>query len=100
MSATLRLVRQGFGVELRRRPFLVTVDGKEVATLKPNDSFEDQLDPGEHTLSVQAGQMGRSLSFEVGDEDMASFRCHAPMMWPRAVASFLVPSLGITLRRE
>lgn len=100
MAATLRLVRQGMGLELRRHPFEVTVDGKEVASLKPNDSVEQQLDPGAHTLRIQSGQMSKSVSFDVGDDDMAAFRCHGPMMWPRALLSFLVPSLGITLRRE
>ena len=101
MSATIVLVREGMGIELRRRPLSVTVDGKEVASLEVHGTAEVPIDPGQHTLQIRSGRYSsRSLSFAVADDDVASFRCHSAMVWPRYVASLIVPSLGISLRRE
>jgi hypothetical protein len=101
MSATIRLVREGFGIELRRRPFEVTIDGKEAATLEMHGTVEVPVEPGEHTLLIRSGRYtSRSLAFQVADGHAASFRCHSPMVWPRYVASLIVPGLGISLRRD
>jgi hypothetical protein len=101
MSATLRLTREGLGIELRRHPFEITVDGKEVATLEVHGTVEVPVEPGQHTLLIQSGRYtSRRLPFEVADDDVANFRCHSAMVWPRYVASLIVPSLGISLRRE
>ena len=37
------------------------------------------------------------LGFDVARGEVASVRCHGAMLWPRFIASFLVPSLGIAL---
>lgn len=102
MSSTLRLVREGsIGFELRRRPIEITVDGKEVATLEVHGTVEVPVEPGQHTLLLRSGRYtSRNLPFEVGDEEVANFRCHSTMIWMRYVASLIVPSLGISLRRE
>ena len=101
MSATLSLIREGFGIELRQRPFGITVDGKEVATLEPHATVEVPVEPGQHTLLIQSGRYtSRSLPFEVAEDSVVSFRCHSAMVWPRYVASLIVPSLGISLRRQ
>jgi hypothetical protein len=102
MSATLRLVREGtIGFELRRRPFEITVDGIEVATLEVHGTVEAPVEPGEHTLLIRSGRYtSHSQAFDVADGDVANFRCHAAMVWPRYVVSLIVPSLGISLRRE
>jgi hypothetical protein len=36
----------------------------------------------------------------VADGQVASFRCHGAMVWPRWVASFVKPDLAISLVRE
>ena len=102
MSATIRLVREGtIGFELRRRPFEIAVDGTDVATLEVHGAVEAPVEPGQHTLHIRSGRYtSRSLPFEVADGAVANFRCHSAMIWPRYVASLIVPSLGISLRRE
>jgi len=102
MSAAIRLVRGGtVGFELRRRTFEIAVDGKEVATLEVHGTVEVPVEPGQHTLLIRSGRYtSKSLPFEVSDEEVANFRCHSAMVWPRYVASLIVPSLGISLRRE
>jgi hypothetical protein len=102
MSATLRVERSArIGFELRRRPFEVMVDGNEVASLEVSGTDELPVEPGQHTLQMRSGRYSsRSLSFDVDNEEVANFRCHGPLVWPIYVASLIVPSLGISLRRE
>ena len=52
MPATLRLTREGFGIELRRCPFEILVDGKSVGSLKYHQTFEAQLQPGSYSPIV------------------------------------------------
>lgn len=101
MSATLRLVREGFGIELRRGRFDVTVDEQTVGSLDYHETVEAPVAPGQHTLRVQRGRYSsRGLSFDVADGETASFRCHGANLWPLFVASLVKPDLAITLRRE
>lgn len=89
------------GIELRRRPMDVILDGKEVASLEIHGTAEIPVEPGQYTLQVRSGRYSsRTVSFEVGDEEVANFSCHSPTLWPVYVASLIVPSLGITLRRQ
>jgi hypothetical protein len=100
MSATLKLTREGFGIELRRGSFEVSVDGSRVGTLAYGETFETSVEPGRHTLGVRVGRYSsRDHSFDAADGQVASFHCHGPMMWPRFVASLVKPDLGISLRR-
>jgi hypothetical protein len=56
---------------------------------------------GRHTLRLTAGRYSsREQSFEVSDGEIVNFRCHPVIVWPRYVASLVLPSLGISLRRE
>lgn len=103
MAAELRLERHGkiIGFELRRRPFEVILDGKEIASLEVNQTAELPVEAGQHTLQVRGGRYAsRVLSFDVDDDHVANFRCHSPMVWPVYVASLIVPSLGVSLRRQ
>lgn len=101
MSATLRLVREGFGIELRRAPFDVIVDGVKAASLKTSETIEVPVEPGLHTLLITSGRYSsRSEAFDVADGEVAIFQCHSAMVWPRWVASLLIPKLGIALRRH
>lgn len=101
MSATLRLVREGFGIELRRGRFDVNVDGLSVGSLEYHDTIESSIDPGPHTLRIQHGRYSSQVqSFDVSDGETVTFRCHGAMVWPRFVASLVKPDLAISLRRE
>lgn len=55
---------------------------------------------GRHTLSLGENRYSsRDESFETSEGDVVSFRCHGAMLWPRYVASLLIPELAISLRR-
>jgi hypothetical protein len=97
VPATLRVER--LGVDLHRAPFTVTVDGAAVGSLRRDSTFEAAVAPGRHTLQMRAGRYSsQPESFDVADGEAASFRCPA-IFWPRYVASIVVPSLGISLKR-
>jgi hypothetical protein len=101
VSATIKLMREGFGIELRRGQFEVSVDGQAVGALEPHGSFETPVNPGHHTLRVQRGRYSSPVrDFEAADGDTVLFRCHGANLWPLWVASLVIPSLAISLRRE
>jgi hypothetical protein len=101
MSATLRLTRQGVGMELRRGTFDIVVDGQRVGPIEWHDSLETPIQPGRHTVQVRKGRYSSpEVTFDVADGQVANFRCHGAMMWPRYVASVVVPTMAISLRRE
>jgi hypothetical protein len=99
VSATLRITREGFGIELRRGSFDVTVDGHSVGSLDYGETLEVPLEPGRHALRVRVGRYSsRDRSVDARDGQVLRFRCHAAMVWPRYVASFIKPDLGISVR--
>jgi hypothetical protein len=101
MSATLRVVREGFGIELRRGRFEVNVDGQSVGELEYRDAVETPVEPGHHTLRISTGRYSSlDKTFDVAEGDMANFRCHGASWWPRFVASLIKPDLAISLRRQ
>lgn len=100
MPATLSLIREGAGIELRRGPFDVSVDGKVVAKIDRGDEIQVPLEPGHHTLRVRAGRYSsRSRTFDCANNEGINFRCHGAMVWPRYVASIVKPDLAISLHR-
>ena len=101
MSATLRLTRKGTGIELRRGSFEIAIDGQSAGSINRLETTERPLEPGHHILQVRAGRYAsRERSFDTADDELVNFRCHAAMVWPRYVASLLIPQLGISLKRE
>jgi hypothetical protein len=101
VSGTLKLTREGIGIELRRGTFDVLVDGRSVGSIEPHDTVEVPVDPGRHTIRIQAGRYSsQDHSFEVVDGEVVTFQLHGAMMWPRYVASIVKPDLAISLRRE
>jgi len=102
MSATLRLTRESaFLMELRRGPFEIVVDGKGDGSIERHETVETPLEPGRHTLQVREGRYSsRNYPFEVADGEVASFQCNGAKIWPVYLASLIVPSLALTLRRE
>jgi hypothetical protein len=101
VSATLRLTRETFGLELRRGPFQITIDGQGVGTIRSHEAVETPLDPGHHTLRIRAGRYSsHDRFFDVADGGVVNFRCHGAAVWPRYVASLLKPDLAISLRQD
>lgn len=101
MPATLRLTREGVGIELRRGPFDVTLDGKVVGSIERGDTTETPLEPGHHRLRIRAGRYSsRPYEFDGAEGEVVEFRCHGAMMWPRYVASLVKPDLAVSLHRE
>jgi hypothetical protein len=101
VSGTLRLTREGIGIELRRGTFEILVDDKNVGSIEWHETVEMPLAPGPHALRIRKGRFSSpSRSFDIGDGDVANFTCHGSMVWPRWLLSFVVPGLGISLRRH
>jgi hypothetical protein len=101
MSATLRVTREGFGLELRRGRFEVMADGKNVGSIDLHETVTTALEPGRHTLQIQKGRYtSKTHAFEVADEQLVNFRCHGANIWPRYVASIAKPDLAISLVQE
>lgn len=101
MSATLKLTREGVGIELRRGTFDVLVDGNHAGPIEQHNTLEVPIDPGHHTIRIRAGRYSSpEHDFEASDGETITFRLHGAMMWPRYVASILKPDLAISLRRQ
>jgi hypothetical protein len=101
MAATLRLVHETIGVEVRRGTYDVVLDGERVGSLNLNDPIEIPVKPGRHTLQVRNGRNSSATkSFDVAEGETASFRCGGKRILPVFLLSFVVPSLALSLRRE
>ena len=101
MSATLRMTREAIAIELRRGPFEITIDGKNVGSVQLHETVETSVNPGHHTLQLRAGRYSsRDLSFDVADGEALNFRCHGAQFWPVYVASIFKPDLAIQLKHE
>jgi hypothetical protein len=103
VTPTLRLTRQAHGmvIELRRGRFEIELDGTAIGTIAYSETVEAAIDPGHHVLQIRSGRYSsRNQSFDVTDGDIAVFRCHGAMVWPRWLLSFAKPDLAIALKRE
>lgn len=101
MTATLKLTRQGVGMELRRGTFDVLVDGNSFGSIEWHNTVEVTVEPGRHKIRIRAGRYSsQDQSFDVRDGEMVAFRVHGAMVWPRWAVSMLKPDLAISLKRE
>jgi hypothetical protein len=103
MTATLRLTREkdGAAFELRRGTFQVYLDGQDVRSINYGETAEAPVEPGPHTLRIRKGRYSSpDRSFDAGDEEVVTFRCHGALLWPRWAVSFVLPDLAISLKRE
>jgi len=101
VSATLRVEREHGGVELRRGPFEIVLDGTSVGSIVRHQTVEVPVEPGGHTVQVRTGRYtSKAEGFVIADGDTVTFRCHGAVFWPRYVASILVPSLALPLTRQ
>src|SRR5579862_9102894 len=102
MSTTVILERETTVVaELRRKPFQVVLDGSPAGTIDRNQTVELPVERGRHTLQVKEGRYSsHAQSFDAADGTTVRFRCNGAILWPQYVASLLVPTLGLKLKRE
>jgi hypothetical protein len=102
MSATLTVTHTTIGVEVRRGEYDVVVDGARVGSVALHETFEMPLAAGGHTLQVRSGRnSSRTQTFDAIEDGVVAFRCggkRGPL--PIFLASFVVPSLALSLRRE
>ena len=101
MSATLKLTHKATGAEIRRGQYDIALDGERVGSVEMNDTFETPIDPGRHTLQVRNGRnTSRTKTFDAADGEIVAFRSTGKSILPVFLASFVVPSLALKLRRE
>jgi hypothetical protein len=101
MSARLRLTHKAIGAEVRRGTFDVVVDGERVGSVEMNATIEIPVEPGRHSLQLRNGRnSSRTLTFDAAEGEVVAFRCTGKRFLPIFLASFVVPSLALTLRRE
>ena len=101
MAATLKLTREGVGIELRRGAFDVLVDGDSVGSINWHDTVKVPVESGLHKIRIRAGRYSSpDRSFEAADRETVAFRVHGAMVWPRYLASVVKPDLAISLKRE
>jgi hypothetical protein len=100
MAATLKVTHKAIGVEVRRGPYDIVVDGQRAGSVEMNDTIEIPIDPGRHTLQVRNGRnSSRAQTFDVADNQTVAFRCTGKSFLPIFLASFVIPSLALQLRR-
>lgn len=101
LPGTVRVIREGFGIELRRGSFEILIDGTRAGSIDYGQTVELPVEPGQHALRIRRGRYSsRALSFDATDGKAVIFRCHGAMIWPRWLLSFAVPGLAISLGRE
>jgi hypothetical protein len=101
MSATLKLTHKAIGAEVRRGTYDIVLDGEHVGSVEMNDTFTTPVEPGRHSLQVRSGRSSsRTKTFDATDGETIAFRCTGKSFLPIFVASFVVPSLALQLKRE
>jgi hypothetical protein len=101
MPATLKLTHKAIGVEVRRGPYDVVVDGERVGSVEMNHTIEIPVEPGRHTLQVRSGRDSSSTeTFDSAEDEIVAFRCTGKRFLPIFLASFFVPRLALKLVRD
>ena len=101
MTATLKMTHRAIGVEVRRGTYNVVVDGQHAGSVDMNDTIEIPVEPGRHTLQVRSGRSSsRTRTFEAAESQTVAFRCTGKSLLPIFLASFVVPSMALQLRRQ
>jgi hypothetical protein len=101
MAATLKLTHKAVGAEVRRGTYDVMLDGERAGSLEMNDTFQTPVEPGRHTLQVRDGRnSSRTTTFDAAEGEVVAFRCTGKRFLPLFLASFVVPSLALVLKRE
>jgi hypothetical protein len=100
MAATLKLTHKSLGAEVRRGTYDILVDGRRAGSVDMNESTAIPIEPGRHTLQVRSGRNSSGTrAFEATEGETVAFRATGKTFLPIFLASFLVPSLALHLRR-
>ena len=101
MAATLKVTHKAIGVEVRRDPYDVVLDGNHVGTVEMNDTIELPVEPGHHTVQLRSGRnSSRTRTFDASEGDIVAFRATGKSFLPIFLASFVVPGLALSLVRQ
>src|SRR6202042_2751863 len=101
MTAILKMTHKAIGAEVRRGPYDIVVDGQPAGSVEMNDTIEIPIEPGRHTVQIRSGRKSsRTQTFEAAESQIIAFRCTGKSFLPVFLASFVVPSLALQLRRE
>jgi hypothetical protein len=101
VSATLTLTHKAIGAEVRRGTFEVLVDGERVGSVDMNETIEIPIEPGRHALQIRSGRNSSGAkTFDAADGEVVAYRCTGKRFLPIFLASFVVPSLALSLVRE
>ncbi|MCW2857811.1 MAG: hypothetical protein JWR52_3426 [Marmoricola sp.] len=101
MTATLTLTHKAIGAEVRRGTYDIVVDGHSAGSVDMNATVDIPVEPGRHTLQIRSGRnSSRPQTFDAVDSETVAFRCTGKSFLPIFLASFVVPSLALQLRRE
>jgi hypothetical protein len=88
-------------MELRRGTFRVWLDGNDIGSIESHQTIEFPIEPGHHTLQVKEGRYASGRrAFDAAEAEIVNFQCNGARIWPIYLASFVVPSLALTLKRE
>ena len=101
MTAVLKVTHKAIGAEVRRGTYDIVVDGQRAGSVDMNRTTEIPIEPGRHTLQVRSGRnSSRAQTFDAAERETVAFRCTGKSFLPIFLASFLIPSLALQLRRE
>lgn len=101
MSATLKLTHKAIGAEVRRGAYDIVVDGQAAGSVEMNATIEIPVEPGRHTVQVRNGRKSsRAENFDAVESETVAFRCTGKRFLPIFLASFIVPSLALKLKRQ
>lgn len=102
MPPTLRLNREpNFVAELRRGPFEIRLDGQPAGSIETHQTVELPIEPGHHAVQVRFGRYSsRPRSFDVGLDEVVTFRCSGGVIWPIYLASLVKTDLALVLQRQ
>ena len=101
MSATLKLMHKAIGAEVRRGAYDIVVDGQGAGSLEMNATVEIPVEPGRHTVQIRNGRnSSRTETFDAAEGEIVAFRCTGKRFLPIFLASFIVPSLALKLKRQ
>ena len=100
MSATLKLTHKAIGSGVRRGTFDVMID-ERVGSVEMNNTIEIPFEPGRHALLVRSGRNSSGTrTFEAAEGEIVAYRCTGKRFLPIFLASFVFPSLALSLIRE
>lgn len=101
MPATLEVRREVIGVAVRRGTFDVFVDGERVGSVELRGTLEMPIEPGPHTLLIRSGRNSSpTRRFDAAEGQVVTFVCNGKGILPLFLASFVVPTSAIKIRRD